>query len=693
MIPMNHTTDQTTTPIPSVVAEESDLLDGVRTLLIENPEGPGASEQELVRELINLRHDLNDAKEEDVAAMYQQMNHLSCLLDQLRSGRPSGEVDPDSPYFAHLRLSEDERERDIFLGRATRLSNGIRIVDWRNAPISRLFYRYEEGEEYQEEMAGRIREGKIAARRTVHVEQGRLQRVDCPDTSWVREGMEWRSINPDARRLSGGQGTALRSGASQDARLGAGNKLRADKHLPDIAALIDPDQFELITGPQSGVVVLRGAAGTGKTTVALHRIAYLCYAHAQTFPPHNVLVVVWGRAMRDYVAHVLPALGVEGVQVNTWEHWSRAMVRRHYSRLPAQIADDTPEPVTRVKLHPATAELLAERQRTHPGRGQSEQAIEDWASILTDRTLLAQALGDDITPSALQRAVEWCTAQAAAVSLWMDGDREVDARLDPEDDALLLRAWQLRVGPLRSRKKRPVQYAHLVLDEVQDFSPVEVQVLLDSCNRNRSVTLAGDTRQHITQHAGFSSWQEFLDRIGVASTALNTLQVSYRSTHPITRFAISVLEDTEEPPSRTTRDGPPVEFFRFSDHGACVAFLARELRRLVDVEPLANVALLTPNESLADIYFDGLEAAEVPDLRRVRQQRFAFSPGIDVVPVEEIKGLEFDYVVVIEASAMEWPDTPHHRRVLHVAATRAVHQLWLTSVQTPSSILPKIERD
>jgi DNA helicase-2/ATP-dependent DNA helicase PcrA len=275
------------------------------------------------------------------------------------------------------------------------------------------------------------------------------------------------------------------------------------------------------------------------------------------------------------------------------------------------------------------------------------------------------------------------------VIAWWEGDRDVDARLDPEDDALLLRAWQIRVGPLRSQKKRPLKNAHMVLDEVQDFSPIEVQVLLETTTKDHSVTLAGDTRQHITQHAGFSSWSEFLDRIGVSSTALNTLAVSYRSTHPITQFAVSVLED-EQTPVRTLRDGPPVELFRFSDHGACVAFLSTTLRKLNDAEALANVAILTPNEELADVYFDGLMSAEVPDVRRVRDQCFAFKPGIDIVPAKEIKGLEFDYVVIVEASAGHWPDTAHHRRLMHVAATRAVHQLWLTSVGTPSPILPKV---
>ena len=261
-----------------------------------------------------------------------------------------------------LQLREGERQRDLFLGKATRLDGGLRILDWRNAPIARLFYRYQEGEEYEEEMGGRVFAGTVKARRTVAIQRGALTRVDAPQGIFVREEDDSWSLQQriSARLVGASKLIEHEASGPGEGRLGGfGVVHKADKHLPDIAALIDPEQFELITGPHSGVVVLRGSAGTGKTTVALHRIAYLCYAHAQAFPAHNVLVVVWGRAMRDYVAHVLPALGVEGVQVSTWEHWSRSMVRRHYPRLPVQVADDTPEPVTRVKLHPATAELLA----------------------------------------------------------------------------------------------------------------------------------------------------------------------------------------------------------------------------------------------------------------------------------------------------------------------------------------------
>ena len=676
---------------PQVVREELSLLDSNRQRLLENPEKPGASELEVVQQLLMLRDEMRESTKDDRAACAQQMEHLEALLDQIRRGKRHGTVDPDTPYFGHLRVEEGTSKRDVFLGRATRLGAGLRIVDWRNAPISRLFYQYKEGEEYEEELGGEVRSGRVNARRTVHIQGGKLLRVGAPTATWVRETDGWSKVNTEQTRLAGGQGAALRSGNAVSAHLGTATQLRANKHLPDIAALIDEDQFELITQPGSGVVVLRGSAGSGKTTVALHRIAFLAYNWKPRFPADRVLVIVWGRAMKDYVAHVLPALGVEGVQVTTWSSWARKLTKRHFPDLPRHVSEDTPEPVTRIKLHPGVAELLEARQKSHAARPNIESALFDWAEVLTDSNAIAEAMGDDITPGALKRGMKWMIDQTSAVLAWAEGDREADARLDPEDDALLLRAYQLRVGPLRKRRSLALQHVHLVLDEVQDFSPVEVQVLLGTCTKERSVTLAGDTRQHISKAAGFSNWHDFLGRIGVKSTALNTLQVSYRSTHPITRFAIKVLDDDREPAPQTNRDGPPVELFSFSEHGACVAFLSEELKRLRDAEPLANIALLTPDAATSSMYADGLARADLPEVRQVINQEFAFSPGIDVVEADQVKGLEFDYVVIVEASAHHWPDTPHHRRLMHVAATRAVHQLWLTSVGTPSPILPKNE--
>ena len=233
----------------------------------------------------------------------------------------------------------------------------------------------------------------------------------------------------------------------------------------------------------------------------------------------------------------------------------------------------------------------------------------------------------------------------------------------------------------------------MAIDEVQDFSPIEIEVLLDCCDRHRCVTLAGDTRQHISKEAGFSSWTSFLQDLGVETNSLHTLEISYRSTHPIVRFAQQLLDNDEEPPPKTLKEGPEVELFLFSDHGACVGYLSDKLHELLVKEPLANVALIVPNDTIGKLYFDGFTRTELPQVRLIEDQKFSFLPGIDIVNVNDIKGLEFDYVVIVEVSDIYYPTTSHYRRLLHVAATRAVHQLWVTCVGTPSPLLPEVTTD
>ena len=90
-----------------------------------------------------------------------------------------------------------------------------------------------------------------------------------------------------------------------DQKLGAGGGYRVDKHLPEISALIDPQQFDLITEDDSQLVVVRGVAGSGKTTVALHRLAYLDYKSRSRYRADRMMVVVWGDALRRFISKVL----------------------------------------------------------------------------------------------------------------------------------------------------------------------------------------------------------------------------------------------------------------------------------------------------------------------------------------------------------------------------------------------------
>jgi DNA helicase-2/ATP-dependent DNA helicase PcrA len=685
----------------SIVQEEIALLGEVNTRLDAAAPEHAPSESSLVAELEHLRESIRDGstKEEDRAALMQQFDRHSALLSQLRTAERAPAVDATSPYFAHLKLREQTGVQEILIGKTTRLLPGYPIVDWRNAPISRVFYRYRQGEEYEEEIAGRVKEGVVLARRTVSIRDRQLRRIEAPEGIFQLDdgvGSDWRRLDREAPRLAGGQGAALRAhdvGGAETRRLGTGGKgfrRRADKHLPDIAGLIDPHQFDLITKPSSGFVVIRGTAGSGKTTVALHRIAYLAYDDPRVDSP-DTLFLVFSQALRDYVSHVLPALHVHRVQVRTFHDWASELVRRLFPRLPHALRDGTPGVVHRMKLHPVAMAALERHVRATPGAATPRQVIDDWASTLTDTKLLAEVVAADapgaFSEDELRRVADWARARYEEVLAWIGGDESVQAELDEEDEALLLYTWQLRIGPLPGRGERPLRYKHVAIDEVQEFAPIEVRVLLGCLDERRSITLAGDTQQHLIEHGGFRSWSEFLQQLGLEGTQVDTLDVSYRCTHEIASFAVSVLGDLREDstPPKTIRSGPPVELFRFTDHGACVASLADALKDLVVQEPLASVALLTPSKDLSRLYFNGLHTSEVPKLRLVDQQNFTFAPGIEVTEIEQVKGLEFDYVVLVEASATSYPDTASSRRRLHVGATRAVHQLWLTSIGTPAA--------
>jgi DNA helicase-2/ATP-dependent DNA helicase PcrA len=688
-----------THPIP---AEEESLLSDIRTRLLERPVEVGASEKEIVTELRRIREDMGGAKAEDLGSLMQQFDQLHALLGQIRKARDTEDIDPDSPYFAHMRLLEDGKERNLYLGKVTRIDHGLRIVDWRNAPIAQLFYRYQEGEEYAEELDDdRLLEGHLVARRTVSIHRGSLERIEAPQGVFVRDEAGWIHHEKAPPQLAGGQGSSLlrhTRASTKTSRLGAasqGARRSQDKHLPEIAALIDREQWELITRPKSGLVVIRGIAGSGKTTVALHRVAYLAFQEPHHFKANRIAVIVWGRALRDYISKVLPSLGVEGVAVKTWKSWSRELVRRHLPMLPRRQAEDTPEIVSRLKLHPGFLRVLQHQIDTVPNAPNADGVVEDYLGLFMDLPTLIRLMGEGapgvFSESEIERVWDWARRQRSRLYDWLNGDREEPAELDEEDDALFLRLWQLRVGKLRAagRGKQPIRYAHMVVDEVQDLSPIEVQVLLDTLDSRTSVTLSGDTQQHIIEQAGFTDWRSFFGDIGAGETSVNTLKVSYRSTHEITTFAREVLGDLVEDdnPPTTTRPGAPVELFRFTDDGACVAFLGSALLELVRREPLASIAVLTPNPAISAIYARGLRLAEVPRVRHVLDQEFAFSAGVDVTEVAEVKGLEFDYVILVEVNASHYPDNSHARRLLHVGATRAAHQLWLTSVGTPSPIL------
>lgn len=737
----------------AIVREEEDTLARLERRLAADLEQEPDRIEDLDAQMIELRDAIAEAKEEDVASLIDQMHQVAALRNKRGKGR-SIPLDPKNPYFGHMRLEDAStgRVRDVLIGRHTLLDDGsgLSVVDWRNAPVSRLYYRYEEGDEYEEEFDDRTLEGTVLVRRAVAIHEGELRRISCPQGTFARtRGGTWRKAVGSARpTLAGGAGAALRYDRN---RLGIGGEddaPRADKHLQEITALIDPRQFELITQPESGIVLIQGGAGSGKTTVALHRVAYLAYQDPRRFAPHKMMVVVFNDALVEYIKYVLPSLGVDGVKVTTYRRWTADVLRRLRLPLPKARSEQTPEAVARFKKHPAmiraiealvdekcesVAEELAERvgeaaaqawradarppvarvralrtlahkvatsapARTNLDSILSEaertflDVVEDYLELNTNperirRTIASWAPGD-FSDREVEQIVSWCARKADLLDAEEGADLPDPALPDEEDDVILLRLLQLQAGGIFVGGRR-LEYEHLVIDEAQDLCALEVRVLLDCASAGKSITIAGDRAQKMIFDNSFTDWPELLEQAGLPHTEIEPLEITYRSTRPIMEFSRHVLGGLASgEPAIVARDGAPVAYFGFGDTGECVAHLAEALRDLMQREPNASVALIARYPQQADVYYQALRLAEVPKLRRVAHQDFKFTPGIDVTDVRQVKGLEFDYVVLLDVSAHNYPDNDQARHLLHIAATRAAHQLWVLNAGPPSPLLP-----
>jgi len=777
-------------PGAEIIAEEERLFGQVqaRIALGDEDERPSVGTDEIDRDLLSLRDQISEARAEDLPPLVEQMTRLAALRSRVGGGR-SLPADINSPYFAHMRLKESGKTRDVMVGKRGFIdrSSNVQIVDWRNAPISRIYYRYEEGDDYEEEIAGRKVDGIVEARRNVSIAQGKLRRIGTPQGTFIKDARQnWvAAVGTLAPVLHGGMGKAARPVAMpghKGGRLGVhhGPNIRADKALPEIAALIDKEQFDLISQPDSGMVVIQGGAGSGKTTVALHRVAFLAFADPRRFKPNAMLFVVPSSALARYVGGVLPALGVSGVPVVTYTSWARSTRLRLLPDSTVKYNDDPPEVVSRVKKHPRMlqvvaalaarqtrmvgeelgelggAAVFAEWERLAQDRAlvprimamlswtrrapdlevptrvalegmlrrwklRADDVMTDWAELLSDPVALADGFGGvaDVSLKDLERTVSWVKKQVTAPAqpvvdddgrpvetadgLGVDDDDDSPAgKLDDEDDPILIRLCQLKRGGLVMPDGNELSYTHVAIDEAQDRSALEVKVLVEAVESpdkdpsHRSVTIAGDTAQRLVFDNSFTTWADLLEHTGQPAM-VRPLRLSYRSTAEVMLLAREILgpELAPDPESEplAARPGEPVELHEFGDIGEAVAFLGDALRNLMAREPTASAAVISRHPEQADAYFDGLRRAEVPALRRIKRDEFSFQPGVDVTDITNVKGLEFDYVVMVDVNTTSYPDVSWARHLLHIGVTRAAHQLWMVSTSAPSTLVPPALRD
>ena len=622
-------------------------------------------------------------------------------IDELERQRISHEraqrtrhLNPTSPYFGHLVLSEGKTSREVLIGKGSAVDSRLpaNVVDWRNAPISRLYYDYEEGEEWCEEIAGREREGLVDARRTLDIRGGVLQGAETPAlVARKRAGNTWQVKRRADEVLE-------RSDVREDPE---------DHALPDIVALITRDQFHVLTRPESGVVVLRGQAGSGKTTVALHRIAYLRYQDPERFRLDKILVVMFNKALQTYIRKALADLDISGVQVSTFHAWASRMLRA--GGLSVRFQGGAAPAVTTLKQHPAVEALLRLRVEALGANLESWLPVPDalktaWeategSGLARIGTFFASRTSEERQQLSALRSRVWRrladhprdlfhllddldAAKAVLPAPLHDSLPQVRRHLDTQRDSGMLdfadAALLLRLGQLIARQVADFRVpwfetlAHIVVDEAQDLSAPAVRLLLSAADKHRSVTLAGDPAQTLYDAGGFGLLSGGAGSVDDA-LELDTLPIGHRSTRPIMELALKASGHADPELLARTRPGNEVLWLRGSD--ASAAGVAAAINAFHERRPKTLVAVLCRTKNDADAWASQLANLVQGPLRRGHREDFAFEPGTVVSNVHQVKGLEFDGVVLIEPTSYAERD----RNLLHVAITRAADQLWVVS--------------
>jgi DNA helicase IV len=524
--------------------------------------------------------------------------------------------------------------------------------------------------------------------------------------------------------------------------------------LPDVLALLTPVQYRLITASRHNPVIIQGRAGSGKTTVALYRVAWLTFADEQAaeppVDPAKVLIVMFNKALSTFVRSGLAALKLDAATLDTFHGWALDEIRRSYrgviepdttSRPGAEIASVLKKQLGMLhaldafvarqtqKLEGWLAEKLApygapvwmqryaalempvvrrlvalramalsqrdtahglEQQRLIQVHAVFETAVrrmtqykDELLNFLCDAKLLASHL-----PKA--SVADLSALAAFQSSLQQDGgsERHPGPKVSFEDFALLLRLIQLKNGgyPDKTRDDEVRVYDHLVIDEAQDFGAVELTVLLASVRARTGVTIVGDLNQKILPDADFIGWDALAAELGVTGAQVTRLEVVHRSTSPIMRVADSILGEKSE----EVRPGAKPTLVFASDAEALIARTAELARTAYEENRASHVCVVcrtsTAASKLRAALATLLSESDVP-VRLGHNKQFEFAPGITVSSSRQVKGLEFDTVIVVEPSAHDYPANTDGRRALYMVVTRAKERLHFVGCEPTSELL------
>lgn len=644
---------------------------------------------------------------------YENFDNQQALLHEINASNEKIELRRrfrkmmDSPFFGRVDFCyEGEDEPEIFyigIANLAEENGGLPLIyDWR-APVSGLFYDFDKGPASYLAPLGEIH-GDIAAKWQYKIRGGKM----------IYEFESDVKIDDEILK----------------AELGS----NGDVQLKNIIRTIQKEQNAIIRNTSDRIMVIQGAAGSGKTSIALHRIAYLLYHDRKNLKSSSVLVLSPNGVFSDYISHILPELGEENIREMSFDLFAYKRLKNvvsdcedRYDLIERQIAGLCDEKLLKEKLSRDFLDrmegylveledsLMNFRDVEHRGVVKKEQEIiELFYFKFMDIPLLSR----------MDAVAEYFIDEVETLKGFDLPDEEKEAvksrfyrMYETRDLYVLYNRFLRQEGfpslPQVQYEKRKLRYEdvypvlylkyrletqqedsgvrHLIVDEMQDYSMIQYLIIqrLFKCR----MTILGDREQ--TMDGEQQDVLTFLPKIFGKDIRRIVMNKSYRNTVEIASYANKLAGITEV--ELFERHGKPVVEKEFPGLEEALESVVRELRLekqaviaenadegvedIISYETAAVIAR-TADEARETYYIlkEKLEAEGFDTKERLsllHRDSTNFQKGLTVTTFYMAKGLEFDQVFSVFPGEDR---SPIVERARYIAATRALHELYMYEV-------------
>lgn len=642
-----------------------------------------------------------DAKDKEGLTLW---NNATARLKEYKQNMVRLEKARKKPYFGRIDfLAEEKQQKEAYyIGRVGISGDDAQplVLDWR-APIASVYYESGLGPCSYTVLSEGTHTIDLERKRTYEIENDRLK--DYFDSDVVaNDELLTKYLAKSKKNVLG-----------------------------EIIATIQKEQNLLIRRSPRTNLIVQGVAGSGKTTVAMHRISYILYNYKEDFRPEDFYIIGSNKILLNYITGVLPELDVYGIRQMTMEE---LFIRLLYEEWDGKI----------YSVHPVSQEAWQEQKGSTAWFEKLEaycQAYENQEipqeAIVMEKTgvrlmrpaMIREYLRDNPLLSMESKILmlnkmlyaRYENVITGKVISFTEKERKI---LDKKYSTYFgsgkwngsvrtfyqnfLRAQQQEGIPIeipdtsfdvydlaamayiykRIKETDPVREAsHVVIDEAQDFGMM-VYRCLHYCMRGCTYTVMGDTSQNIHFGQGLNDWEE-LRRLILRGTydAFGLLRKSYRNTVEISEFATEILRHGDfpiYPVEPIIRHGKQVKVQASADTVSMKDAAANQIQEW-QKNGYETIAVICRDETEAKEVSDLLQ--DTPNLMSYTPERSQFGEGIMVLPVVYTKGLEFDAVLLWNPTKEQYPQDNGHIKLLYVAATRALHELTVLYQDTLTDII------